>query len=60
LDVFDDEPHVPYELLRHPRVVVLPHLGSATVRTRCAMAALAVRNVCAMLAGEALLSPVTR
>lgn len=59
LDVFTDEPHVPGPLVRHPRAVVLPHLGSATVRTRCAMATLAVRNVCAMLAGEPLLSPVS-
>lgn len=58
LDVFAREPHVPAELIRHPRAVVLPHLGSATVRTRRAMAGLAVRNVRALLAGEPPLSPV--
>jgi len=58
LDVFTREPHVPEALIRHPRAVVLPHLGSATVRTRRAMAGLAVRNVRALLAGEPLVSPV--
>jgi glyoxylate reductase len=58
LDVFAREPHVPDALIRHPRAVVLPHLGSATVRTRRGMAGLAVRNVRALLAGEPLLSPV--
>jgi glyoxylate reductase len=58
LDVFAREPHVPEGLIRHPRAVVLPHLGSATVRTRRAMAGLAVRNVRALLAGEPLVSPV--
>jgi glyoxylate reductase len=58
LDVFAREPRVPAELIRHPRAVVLPHLGSATVRTRRAMAGLAVRNVRACLAGEALETPV--
>ncbi len=58
LDVFADEPQVPEALVRHPRAIVLPHLGSATVRTRRAMAHLAVRNVCALLSGEPLLTPV--
>jgi glyoxylate reductase len=58
LDVFAREPHVPPALVRHPRAVVLPHLGSATVQTRRAMAGLAVDNVRALLAGEALRTPV--
>jgi glyoxylate reductase len=58
LDVFANEPEVPDELIQHPRAIVLPHLGSATVRTRRAMATLAVRNVRALLAGEPLLTPV--
>jgi glyoxylate reductase len=57
LDVFAREPHVPPALVRHPRAVVLPHLGSATVQTRRAMAGLAVKNVAALLAGEPLLTP---
>jgi glyoxylate reductase len=58
LDVFAHEPAVPPALVRHPRAVVLPHLGSATVQTRCAMAGLAVKNVEALLAGRPLLTPV--
>ena len=58
LDVFADEPGVPEDLVRHPRVVTLPHLGSATVETRKAMAQLAVRNVRAVLAGEGAVSSV--
>jgi lactate dehydrogenase-like 2-hydroxyacid dehydrogenase len=58
LDVFTREPAVPEELVRHPRAVVLPHLGSATVRARRGMAGLAVRNVRAVLAGEPVLTPV--
>ena len=38
--------------------VLLPHLGSATLETRTAMATLAARNVAAVLAGEPPLTPV--
>jgi glyoxylate reductase len=58
LDVFRREPEVPPALVRHPRSVVLPHLGSATERTRRGMAGLAVRNARAVLAGEPALTPV--
>jgi glyoxylate reductase len=58
LDVFRREPHVPQALVRHPRAVVLPHLGSATARTRRAMAALAVRNARAVLSGEDPVTPI--
>jgi glyoxylate reductase len=60
LDVFPREPAVHPDLVAHPRVVTLPHLGSATVTTRRAMATLAVRNVRTVLAGEPPLTPVTR
>jgi glyoxylate reductase len=60
LDVFRREPRVPEALIRHPRAVVLPHLGSATTRTRRAMAALAVGNAGAVLAGEQAITPVRR
>ncbi|HEY9678588.1 MAG TPA: D-glycerate dehydrogenase [Drouetiella sp.] len=42
LDVFDDEPQVPEELMALSNVVVVPHIGSATYETRTAMAQLAV------------------
>lgn len=60
LDVFSAEPHVHPKLVAHPRVVVLPHIGSATTQTRRAMAVLAVRNACAVVAGGAPLTPVRR
>ncbi len=58
LDVFPEEPRVNAGLIAHPRVVTLPHLGSATQETRRAMADLAVANVRAVLAGEKPLTPV--
>jgi glyoxylate reductase len=59
LDVFAREPSVPAALVAHPRVVTLPHLGSATRETRRAMAALAVRNVREVLAGRDPVTPVS-
>lgn len=38
LDVYADEPRVPSDLFRLDNVVILPHIGSATVQTRDAMA----------------------
>jgi len=58
LDVFPREPHVHAALVSHPRVVTLPHLGSATVATRTAMVDLAVRNVREVLAGRPPVTPV--
>lgn len=51
LDVFEREPQVEPRLLAHPRVVLMPHLGSATVETRSEMGLLAARNILAALAG---------
>ncbi len=58
LDVFEREPIVHPGLLELENVVLLPHLGSATVETRTAMATLAARNVLAVLAGLPPLTPV--
>jgi glyoxylate reductase len=52
LDVFEREPEVNPRLLSLENVVVIPHLGSATVDTRNAMGHLAVDNVFAALDGE--------
>jgi glyoxylate reductase len=52
LDVFEREPAVERALLANPRVVLAPHLGSATVETRDAMGLLAAANVSAALRGE--------
>lgn len=55
LDVTDPEPLPPdHPLLQTPNVLVLPHIGSATTRTRATMAELAVDNVLAGLAGRPL------
>ncbi len=53
LDVTDPEPlPADHSLLTAPNLTVIPHLGSATHRTREAMADLAVDNLLAALAGE--------
>ncbi|MEB2398713.1 MAG: D-glycerate dehydrogenase [Alcaligenaceae bacterium] len=52
LDVFDVEPLPPDSPLRtHPKVLPLPHVGSATHETRLAMSVLAVDNLLAALGG---------
>jgi lactate dehydrogenase-like 2-hydroxyacid dehydrogenase len=51
LDVYEREPGVSDELLAAPRAVLLPHIGSATVTARDAMARLAAENVIAVLQG---------
>jgi phosphoglycerate dehydrogenase-like enzyme len=59
LDVTDPEPLPPdHPLLRREDVVVVPHVGSATVETRTRMALLAADNLIAFLRGEPLLTPV--
>jgi len=58
LDVFADEPNVPQALIELDNVVLQPHLGSATVETRDAMAQLAVDNLAAHFEGRPLLTPV--
>lgn len=58
LDVFADEPHVPAALLSREDVVLLPHIGSATVQTREAMASLVLDNVAAFLERGELVTPV--
>ena len=58
LDVFEEEPAVHPGLIGLDNVVLVPHLGSATVETRTAMADLAARNVVAVLGGEPPLTPV--
>ena len=59
LDVFENEPEVHPELVGLDNAVLVPHLGSATVETRTAMAELAAANVLAVLAGEDPPTPVT-
>ena len=60
LDVFVDEPNVPAELFNLDSVVLFPHVGSATARTRRAMALLAIRNLDSYLNSGELVTPVLR
>jgi lactate dehydrogenase-like 2-hydroxyacid dehydrogenase len=58
LDVFEKEPNVPDELKSMQNVVLLPHIGSASVVTRNAMDQLVVDNLKAWFAGKPPLTPV--
>ena len=58
LDVFENEPHVPPELIAMDHVVLLPHIGSASVHTRLAMGQLVVDNLVAWFEAGAVLTPV--
>ncbi len=59
LDVFEEEPIAPDDpLCRLQNCLVLPHIGSATARTRVAMADLAVDNLLAALGGAPMPNPV--
>ncbi len=58
LDVFADEPRVPEVLFGLDNVVLSPHQGSATHKTRTAMGDLVVQNLAAHFSGAPLLTPV--
>jgi len=59
LDVHEHEPAVHPGLLALENILLLPHLGSATIETRTAMASLAVDNVVAVLSGQPPVTPVS-
>jgi glyoxylate reductase len=59
LDVYENEPEIRSCLKRLPNVVLLPHVGSATVMTRFRMFELAWKNMMRGIRGEPLLTPVT-
>ncbi|WP_298400551.1 D-glycerate dehydrogenase [Sphingobium sp.] len=58
LDVFEAEPQVNAALIGLPNVVLLPHLGSATIEARTAMGMKVADNLDRFFAGEPLLDPV--
>lgn len=59
LDVYADEPNVPNELLEIDNLVLLPHIGSATVETRRAMGQLVIDNLDAHFSGKPLITEVS-
>ncbi len=58
LDVYENEPNVPPELIALPNAVLLPHVGSASVKTRQAMAECVVENIFAWADAKPPLTPV--
>ena len=58
LDVYENEPQVHAELMTLENVVLSPHIGSASIETRTAMADLAATNVLAVLSGQPPPTPV--
>ena len=57
LDVYEHEPVISSPLLTMPNVVLLPHIGSATLETRTAMALLAIENAIDVLQGKPARTP---
>lgn len=57
-DVYENEPVLNKELYKLKNVVLLPHIGSATIEARGNMALLAANNVIAVLSGRPPLTPV--
>lgn len=60
LDVFENEPNINPELLKLKNVVLLPHIGSATLETRSNMALLAAGNVIRVLNGKRAKTPIIK
>jgi glyoxylate reductase len=59
LDVYENEPEVNREFFALDNVVLLPHIGSATLETRNNMAALAAKNIVEILKNGKAITPVT-
>ncbi|MFC5541445.1 MAG: D-glycerate dehydrogenase [Bacilli bacterium] len=60
LDVYEHEPKIVEGLLELDNVILLPHIGSATLETRAQMAELAAKNIANVLTGKEPITPVTK
>ena len=58
LDVYEDEPNIKKELYNLNNIILLPHIGSATIEARNNMSLLAAKNVIVVLTGKRALTPV--
>ncbi len=58
LDVFEEEPVVEPRLLALENIVVVPHIGSASIKTRTRMCTMAAENTAAVLSGQRPPNPV--
>ncbi|WP_445504655.1 2-hydroxyacid dehydrogenase [Microvirga sp. G4-2] len=58
LDVYEDEPRVPQELIDIEHVVLLPHIASGSIHTRNAMGQLVADNLISWFSGKGPLTPV--
>jgi glyoxylate/hydroxypyruvate reductase len=58
LDVIENEPNITadHPILKQPRAVLVPHIGSATIETREQMATESVKNLLAGLSGEEMIN----
>ncbi|KAA0911609.1 2-hydroxyacid dehydrogenase [Pusillimonas sp. ANT_WB101] len=59
LDVFNNEPHINPQLLNLDRLILAPHIGSATHETRLAMAELTLQNLRQFYRDGSVLTPVS-
>mgnify|MGYP000849810787 FL=1 len=57
-DVYEQEPFIPKELMELKNVVLLPHIGSASIETRTEMAVMAAKNAIAVIKGQEPLARV--
>lgn len=58
LDVYEEEPKIHHELLKDERVVLLPHIGTATWESQYKMEALVIDNCRAAAEGRELITPI--
>ena len=58
MDVFEEEPKIHPGLLNNDKVVLLPHIGTATWETQKEMEILVLDNLKSAVSGKGLLTPI--